>query len=117
MLEEHALLTEQVRPILLTGLWWEGQDSGWWWVQWMEGYLYSGGYTGCRDTCTVVGTLDGGIHVQWWVHWMEGYMYSGGYSGWRDTCTVVGTLDKQSQVTNTFFGSLPEVVYTVEPLY
>ena len=46
MLEEHALLTEQVRSILLTGLWWEGQDSGWWWVHWMEGYMYSGGYTG-----------------------------------------------------------------------
>ena len=45
VLEEHALLTEQVRPILLTGLWGEGQDSGWWWVQWMEGYMYSGGYT------------------------------------------------------------------------
>ena len=53
MLEEHALLTKQVRPILLTGLWWEGQDGG--------------GYTGWRDTCTVVGTLDGGILVQWWV--------------------------------------------------
>ena len=52
-----------------------------------------GGYTGWRDTCTVVGTPDGGIHVQWWVHWMEGYMYSGGYTGWIDTCTVVGTLD------------------------
>ena len=43
-----------------------------------------GGYTGWRDTCTVVGTLDGGIHVQWWVHWMEGYMYSGGYTAWME---------------------------------
>ena len=60
----------------------------------MKGCLYSGGYTGWSDTCTVVGTLDGGIHVQWWVHWMEGYMYSDGYTGWRDTCTVAGTLDE-----------------------
>ena len=30
-----------------------------------------GGHTGWRDTCTVVGTLDGGIHVQWWVHWIS----------------------------------------------